>query len=310
MKKIKIGNFYLLKDRANFILVEITQTESFEEKIRWEMIITPSQIFLFLSTLLTTTAMGAIMQGFSPLSKDIVKGFIFSLPLIFILASHELGHILAMRKYGIRSSFPYFIPAPNIIGTFGAIMILREKINESSKILKIGAWGPIAGFIAAIPVSIIGLNLSSIVEASAQQEGMIKLGSPILFSVMEKIIFKVPDGSDLLLHPIAFAGWIGFFVTAINLIPVGQTDGGHIVFSIIPHFHRAISLITSLSLVIFGLIFWYGWIIWGILTLILGIRSIPYLPHQDIGKNEKIIAIISLLIFILSFTIAPIEIKY
>ncbi|MCS7212664.1 MAG: site-2 protease family protein [Candidatus Calescibacterium sp.] len=312
----KIGRFRLILHKANFYIVELEKNYwhqevlglEFRPSVRWEMKITLTHIVLFFLTFLTTTAAGAMMQGYSPISRDLIKGVVFSAPLLFILVAHEMGHIFALWKYGIRSSFPYFIPAPNIIGTFGAIMVLRERIAESSKILKVGAAGPIAGFIAAIPVAIIGLKISSVVAPDqASGEGMIKLGSPLIFSIMEKLFAEGKEG-EILLHPVAFAGWIGFFVTSMNLIPVGQTDGGHIVFSLFPSLHRLLSFVVSFVLLVIGFLFWYGWIIWGVLTLLLGIRASPYIPQRDIGSKEKFIAFLSLLIFVLSFILVPIQV--
>lgn len=315
----KIGRFHIVLHRKSVRILELSDSRFelfvatderfyiYPNLIRWEMRITAFHVVLFVLTFLTTTAAGAMMQGFSPLSRDIIKGTVFSLPLLFILISHEFGHIFVLWKYGIKSSFPYFIPAPNIIGTFGAIVFLREKIFESSKILKIGAAGPIAGFIATIPVSLVGLKLSKVVDPTAVTAETIRLGSPLIFSAMKEIVLGGGD-KDIFLHPVAFAGWIGLFVTSINLIPVGQTDGGHITFSLFPKTHRFLSFFVAFSLLILGFLFWYGWIVWGILTLILGMRTTPYLPKSDIGFKEKLIASISLLIFVLSFVITPIYI--
>lgn len=280
--------------------------------VRWEMKITPIHLILFFSTLLTTTVAGAMMQGINPLSKDVWKGFYFSIPLLFILSCHEFGHIFAMWKYGVRSSFPFFIPAPNIVGTFGAIMVLRERVSRASHIVKIGAAGPIAGFLAAIPIAILGLKLSYIAEIpKSGGDFFIKLGSPLIFSFIEKIFFGNLDSSkDVMLHPVAFAGWIGFFVTAMNLIPIGQTDGGHIVFGIFPSLHRKISLLFVITLFLLGIFFWYGWIFWGVLTALLGLRKIPYSPQKDAGKGEKAIALLAFIIFILTFIVTPIDIQF
>lgn len=305
----RIGRFHFFSRRSNVYVVEFydTGSSSFMAPVRWEMKITPTHFLLFILTFVTTTAAGAMLQGFSPMSSDITKGLVFSLPLLFILISHEVGHLFALWRYGVRSSFPYFIPAPNIIGTFGAIMFLRERIWDASKILTIGAAGPIAGFLASIPVALIGLKMSSVVEPSEIQGEFLKLGSPLIFSLMERI-FTGGTQKEILLHPVAFAAWIGFFVTSINLIPVGQTDGGHIVFSLFPKVHRPLSFAVSLVLVVVGIVFWYGWVIWGILTLFLGMRGSPYVPRRDVGFGGKMVALISLLIFVLSFVLIPIRI--
>ncbi len=278
---------------------------------RWEIKITPLHFLLFLLTFISTTVAGAMIQGINPLSKDVWKGIYFSAPLLFILSCHEFGHIYAMWKYGVRSTFPYFIPAPNIVGTFGAIMVLRERVERASVIIKVGASGPIFGFIAALPVAFIGVYLSDIVSfEGVEGEGFfIRLGSSLIFKLIESIFYHdIPEKAEILLHPVAFAGWIGFFITAINLIPIGQTDGGHILFGLFPKYHRKVSFALALTLFFIGFLFWYGWIIWAILTLILGLRKIPFVPKSDITGRERLIAFISLVIFLLTFMFSPITI--
>ena len=279
---------------------------------RWEIKITPLHFILFFLTFISTTVAGAMIQGINPLSKDVWRGIYFSVPLLFILSCHEFGHIYAMWKYGVRSSFPYFIPAPNIVGTFGAIMVLRERVERASVIIKVGASGPIFGFIAALPVAFIGVYLSDIVSFEGGEEEIffIRLGSSLIFKFIESIFYyDIPEKAEILLHPVAFAGWIGFFITAINLIPIGQTDGGHILFGLFPKYHRKVSFFLAITLFVIGFLFWYGWIIWGILTLILGLRKMPFVPKSDITGREKLIAFISLVIFLLTFMLSPITIS-
>jgi membrane-associated protease RseP (regulator of RpoE activity) len=280
--------------------------------VKWEMRITPIHIILFILTGITTTIAGAMMQGISPISKDVWKGLYFSIPLLFILSCHEFGHIYSMWKHSVKSTFPFFIPAPNIVGTFGAIMVLRERVEKSSEIIRIGSAGPIAGFIAAIPIALIGLKLSNIVDKTQMNDMLsIKLGTPIILSLMQNIIFgKLETTKDIILHPVAFAGWIGFFITAMNLIPIGQTDGGHIIFGLFPKWHRKISFLLVAILFVLGILFWYGWLFWATLTAILGIRKIPYTPIKDIKRSDKILALISLIIFILTFIVSPIQIEF
>ena len=286
-----------------------------EEKkiyVRWDIIIRPIHIILFVLTAITTTIAGALMQGISPLSPDIWKGIYFSGPLLFILLCHEFGHIYSMWKHKIRSTFPYFIPAPNIVGTFGAIMVLREKIQKSSQIIKTGAAGPIAGFVAAIPIALIGLLLSEVVNKT-EVSGVhtIKLGTPLILSLMQNMIFgSLEPSKDIMLHPMAFAGWIGFFITAMNLIPIGQTDGGHIVFALFPSWHRKISFFFIAVLFVLGIFFWYGWLFWAFLTAVLSIKRIPYSPVKDVKFSDKVLAIVAGVIFVLTFIISPFQIEF
>lgn len=274
-----------------------------ESKIRWFFVIKPVHIILFIATVFTTTFFGAIIAGANPLSSGIVKGFLFSVPVLFILGCHELGHIIALRRHGIGSSSPYFIPAPNLIGTFGAIMRVKEPIKTTSALVEVGAAGPIFGFLVAVPITLVGLKLSNIAEV---QEGFLKFGSSLIFDALSRLVIgEVSEGKDVILHPLAFAGWIGFFVTALNLIPIGQTDGGHILFAISGRLHKLLSLLLAGALFAIGFIFWHGWIIWALVAIFLGFRHPPVVDEKR-GRKEKILGALSLLIFVVTFIPAPI----
>jgi membrane-associated protease RseP (regulator of RpoE activity) len=222
-----------------------------------------------------------------------------------ILLTHEMGHYLTSRYHGVGATLPYFIPAPSIIGTFGAFIRMTSPIVHKRALLDIGASGPIAGFIVAIFAVAIGLHYSTVVETPTM-EGM-KLGSPLIFSLISQIIIgPIPDHSDVILHPIAFAGWIGMFVTALNLIPIGQLDGGHVVFAVLGRRHRVISLGMIPILFLLGITGWPGWFLWAILPLIFGINHPPVMDSDSpLDRNRQIIGWISLAIFVLTFTPTP-----
>ncbi len=297
------------EDKGKKLPELITTPAGVSLHLRWDITITKLHIILLFLTILSTTLVGAMLQGISPISTDIWRGLYFSIPLILILFCHELGHIFAMWKNAVRSTFPYFIPAPNIIGTFGAVMILKERVHRSSEIVRIGAAGPIAGFICAIPICILGLYLSSTAEIK-HETGLIKLGTPLIFQILQKLVFgEIQGNKDVLLSPVAFAGWIGFFVTAINLIPVGQSDGGHIAFGLFPRLHRLISSVFVITLFTLGIIFWVGWIVWAIVIAFLSLRAPSYTPEYDISKSEKLIGLASIAIFILTFVPTPISVE-
>lgn len=293
------------------------------------MHLTKTHIALFIATLITTFFAGYLQGG------NIVSGLSFSISLIFILGSHEMGHYFYGRKYGILITPPYFIPVPPpfIAGTMGAFIKIKSQITSKKALFDIGVAGPIAGIIAAVPVLIIGIKLSQIVPVEDIGDiNVIHLGDSMIFSFFVEMIHgNIKDGYDLFLHPAAFAGWIGLFVTALNLIPSGQLDGGHIVYSLFnKKIHSVVSKISVLALIVLGLgtepvvnlfssysinfnipdylLFsgWAGWLIWAFLLVFMGTKHPPTIYEEtDIGTKRKVIAVITLLIFIGSFMPVP-----
>lgn len=225
---------------------------------------------------------------------------------MFILLCHELSHYIASKKHNVKATLPYFIPAPTLIGTMGAFIKIQSPITTRQALIDIGSSGPIAGFIVSLAAVIIGLQMSEIKPIIDHGEGLI-LGDSLLFTFLSKLILgSLSDSQDIFLHPVAFAGWIGFFVTALNLIPVGQLDGGHIAFGILGEKHFTISRILILILIIFGVFFWQGWLIWGILLIILGLEHPPVLLWENsLDKKRRILGWISIIIFIITFTPVP-----
>ena len=191
-------------------------------------------IILFIATFFSTTVAGTLMdaQPGIPFLQQLHRGLPFSITLLTILLFHEFGHYFMAKKHRVEASLPYFIPAPSIIGTFGAVIKMRSPLYSKRSLLDIGAAGPLAGVVVAIPATMIGLYFSEIKPIAGMQGG-ISLGSSLLFSFLSRItIGVVPEHYDIFLHPMAFAGWIGLLVTMLNLIPVGQLDGGHIAYAI------------------------------------------------------------------------------
>ena len=291
-------------------------------------------VVLFIITLGTTFLAGFLQGG------NVTSGIAFSAALIFILGAHEMGHYVYGKRYGVDITPPYFIPAPPVIspiGTFGAFIKIKSPIATKRALFDIGIAGPLVGICAAIPVIIIGIKLSSIVDPSSREfEGGMTLGSPLIFSFLADSFFgKVPDGKDLLLHPVAFAGWIGLFVTALNLIPAGQLDGGHIMYALFPRkWHRRTSLSMVFLLLILGIgtqpiiqllqslwrgipfesykdIYtfdgWLGWVMWAMLLSIMGTRHPPTMDDNiPLDGKRKLLGVIALLVFIGCFTPVPI----
>jgi len=273
--------------------------------------LTKTHVILFLLTVITTTVAGAMLNGVIPWEtpEKIYLGLPFSLTLLFILLVHELSHYLMSRKHHVSASLPYFIPAPSLIGTFGAIIKMKPPIFDRRALIDIGASGPIGGFVVAIIAVIVGLSYSNMVplEELQKTEGSLSLGNSILFYILAKIVLQIdPSKYDIVLHPVAFAGWIGFLVTSLNLLPIGQLDGGHIIYALFNEKHEWIAKITIPVLILLGIIFWEGWLIWAFLMILIGYKHPPVVyPQIQLDRKRKIIGWVSLLIFILTFTPMP-----
>ena len=272
-------------------------------------------LVLFFLTVFTTLLAGALMEGAKILENpvELLKGIPFSFTLMFILGTHEFGHYYYAQKHKVDATLPYFIPAPPflfLIGTFGAFIKIKSPIYRKDALLQIGAAGPIAGFVIAVPALIIGLLLSDVVEKNNIQGALI-LGDSILMKILTWITHpKLMDTQDIMLHPIAFAGWIGLLVTMLNLLPIGQLDGGHVAYAMFGKKQRLIGQIAFIFLIPLSFLS-INWLIWGLLLLIL-MRSVKHPPIQDIhiplSDTDKRIGYICLLIFIVCFIPAPFKI--
>lgn len=210
--------------------------------------------FLFVLTVLSTFWTGARFAGVMPRSLgELALGWSYAVPLMAILLCHELGHYFAARLHGVPASLPYFLPLPELspFGTLGAVITMPERIRSRNALLDIGAAGPIAGLVVALPVLIIGLGLSS-VQAHATG-AYIQEGQSILYVLLKRMVLgAMPEGHDVFLHPTAFAGWVGLFITMINLIPWGQLDGGHIAYALFgPLQNRAAPFVLAAVLALF-----------------------------------------------------------
>lgn len=250
---------------------------------------------------------GAFQQGVNPIEtpSQIVKGVPFALTLIVILLSHELGHYITSKRHSIDVTLPYFIPAPSFIGTFGAFIKMRSPLLDRKALLDIGASGPLVGVAISIPFLIAGLRLSEVTMAA--EPGGAVLGSSILFSVLAKLTLgSLPENCDILIHPMGFAGWIGLLVTSLNLLPVGQLDGGHVAYAVLGEKQNRLSVIIVFFLFVLGFLGWKGWFIWGSLLLIMGLRHPrPLDIWTPLDMKRKIIGWVTLVIFVLTFTPMP-----
>ena len=272
-------------------------------------------LVLFLATLATTITAGAIQQGVNPLLNpwELYRGIPFSFTLLLILGTHEMGHYLVSRRHHLNVTLPYFIPAPPypfIVGTFGAFIRIRSPIRDKRALLDVGCAGPLTGVVVSIPVILVGLKLSTVkLIPGGGGEGLI-LGEPLLFQMLSWVVLgPLSPEHNVILHPVAFAGWIGLLVTAFNLLPVGQLDGGHVSYALFPSRHRLISFLCLLALLVNGLLFWPGWLLWAGLLLLLGMRHPP--PAYDwvpLDRRRKILGIITILVFLLTFTPTPFKV--
>lgn len=261
---------------------------------------------LFVTTIITTLFAGALQQGINPL-KDFSRlweGYPFSVSIMTILLGHELGHYFASKAHRTKATLPYFIPAPSIIGTFGAFIKMKSPILTRKALIDIGATGPLVGFFLSLIACIVGLPMSKIISLKGEE---LILGDSILFFLLVKITLgNIPPGQDVLLHPIAFAGWIGLFVTSMNLLPTGQLDGGHIAYALFGRKHFYISRVTVFGIAVLGVFYWYGWLVWAALLLFFGVDHPPILIwERKLSSNRKGIGWISFIIFLLTFTPAP-----
>ncbi len=263
----------------------------------------------FLMALFTNTlgdSAGGFLTDIFRTPSMLFSGVPFSLAIMGILLAHEMGHYFACRYYGISATLPYFIPAPTIVGTMGAFIRIRSPIHHRSALLDVGIAGPIAGFVLAIPTLVIALGLSRFMVLDPEQAGF-GLGEPLIFKIAAMLLgMTPPPGMDLVLHPIGLAAWFGFFATALNLLPVGQLDGGHIAYALFGRFHKNISHGFLFLLIPLGLFYWQGWLVWTTVLLFLGVRH-PVTVDDSIPLSRRHIWLgwFALVMFVLCFTPMP-----
>jgi membrane-associated protease RseP (regulator of RpoE activity) len=245
------------------------------------------------------------VQWFWESPRQLLLGVPFSLAIMGILLSHELGHYFYCRHYGVRATLPFFIPAPTLIGTLGAFIRIGGFIESRAALFDIGIAGPIAGFIVAVPTMFAGLAMSHPVPVSSDPE--LQFGFPLIYQLAHTLLHHGgPALTHYYLHPVALAGWAGMLATALNLLPGGQLDGGHIVFSISPNLHKYLSWAVVGVLVVMAWYFWVGWMIWAFLLALSGLQqpSVPTWP--GVGRGRRRLALLALAILVLTFTPAPV----
>ncbi len=285
----------------------------------------PFHLLLFLLTTLTTLIVGAHIElnyahdlpvfdwdSISAFLANVlhhpsvlVLGIPFSFTLLGILLTHELGHYFTCRHYGIRATYPYFIPAPTLIGTLGAFIRIKSPIVTRRSLFDVGISGPLAGFIVALPALAVAV-LYSRTAAPLTPPDSIALGNPLTVILLTKLLRPGINPAEVVLHPVGCAAWIGLFATALNLLPAGQLDGGHILYAVLGDRHRLISRGLFVALVPLGIFCWAGWMVWAAILLVLGLRHpVVVVPSDPLDRNRKLLAILAALILVLTFIPTP-----
>ncbi|WP_242392084.1 site-2 protease family protein [Anaeromyxobacter oryzisoli] len=276
---------------------------------------------LFLATIATTALLG---------------GVAFSAALVAILGTHEMGHYVLARRHRVDSSLPYFIPIPFGFGTLGAVIRIRSRLPSRRATLDIGAAGPLAGVLVAVPLLAWGcahsevraVDLASQAHAAAAPFGMLRdwlagraapaaagtgpmvLGDSLLTLAVERLVLgSRPPGTDVFLHPVALAAWLGLFVTTLNLLPLGQLDGGHVVYAWLGGRRaRAIGRVLSAGLLLAGVFVSFSWIVWWALTrFVIRLDHPPALVEEPLSPGRRGIALLSIALFVLTFVPVPVS---
>jgi membrane-associated protease RseP (regulator of RpoE activity) len=280
---------------------------------------------LFGLTFLTTTIVGVVLTlGFEsnrPIDLDqyvsvfavigarplvMLQGLAFSVTLMSILLAHELGHYFACLYYGIDASLPYFLPFPSPIGTLGAFIRIRSPIYTRRALFDVGIAGPLAGFVLLLPAMAIGLAYSKVIPGIAER-GELIFGVPAIQRVLEWVMFPGVRAADIYLHPVARAAWVGTLATALNLLPIGQLDGGHILYAFTADKHKLLSRIFVVALVPLGIIYSRSWLVWAVLLFFFALRHPVICDVAPLGRNRVLLGLAALAIFLLTFTVVPIR---
>lgn len=278
---------------------------------------------LLIATFVSTTAFGSgVATAFARLqplsSSDVFSGYIrlvhldprfwsglwFSLPLVAILLAHEAGHYVACQFWGVDASLPYFLPSPTLLGTFGAFIRIRTPIYTRRVLFDIGASGPFAGFFVLVPMLVVGIWKSQVLPV--QRPGDIVFSTPLLLFAMERLHFGRVLTSSVQLHPIALAAWAGMLATAINLLPLGQLDGGHILYSVLgERGHRLAATVFVGVLIVLGFFYWPWWG-WAVVMFFFGRRHPLIYDSTPVRPGRKWLAVCALLVLVICFSVVPV----
>ena len=301
---------------------------------RWQLGVS---VGLFFLTLVSACWAYAVMRTgasfWAPLAHPslLLVGWEFAATLLVILLAHEMGHFLTARRHGVDQSPPFFIPAPTIFGTFGALILMRSRPPNRRVLLRVAVMGPYGGLLLAIPAAAWGLAHSVPYDPRVlAASDSLSFGSSILFHLLEQLFS--PNGTYVAMHPVALAGWVGLFVTSLNLIPAAQLDGGHIMYALFGRRHERLSLAVVVILLALGLFVHlfpevgpHGasaggtrtgeasggelWIFWALLLFVIGIRHPPVEDERaPLNRGDRLNGLFALVILVLTFV--PVPVKY
>ncbi len=286
-------------------------------------------ILLFAATLVTTTANGArfmqnFLEGMPPVVRDsdlwpwlwlakhpdlFVSGFAFSLSLLAILLVHEFGHYFACRAHRVNATLPWMLPAPTLSGTAGAVIRIRSRIPTANALMDVGIYGPLAGYVASTIAIAVGFLLSTPAPVRAPDAIVRFGGEPLTVRLIHHLLLhwdpRLPGFNHLSPHPILVAGWIGLFITSLNLIPGGQLDGGHVLYAVSPRLHSFTTRVLPYVLLVAGVFFWMGWLLWGGFLLLPAMRHPRVSQDLPLTRGRVLLFVLGLLVLALTFTAMP-----
>lgn len=286
-------------------------------------------VLLLAASAVTTTANGArfmqnFVDGMPPVVRDsdlwpwswlsdhpelFVTGWAFSSALLGILLIHEFGHYFACKWHGIRATLPWVLPAPTLSGTAGAVIQIRSRIPSRDALMDVGIYGPLAGYVASTMAVAVGFALSFNSPANAPAAIVRFGGEPLTIRLLHALLVQwdpsIPSFDNIAPHPVLVAGWIGLFITSLNLIPGGQLDGGHVLYAISPRVHRVFTICLPFALFLAGVVYWMGWILWGLFLLAPAMRHPNVPPEPTLKKGRLILGVVGIVLFLLTFTATP-----
>ena len=285
-------------------------------------------VILFVLTCVTTLGAGTLlMAGYNEAAGNpsfrslgeilarpsiLLTGLPFMITIMGILFCHEMGHYVACRYYGVDASLPYFIPLPlpGGFGTMGAIIRMRSPIHHRGALLDIGIAGPIAGFVVAVAALLLSIG-KAVPYPLNSATGTITVGEPLIFKMIAALMGpELPPGTDSFLHPVSAAAWFGFLVTALNLLPAAQLDGGHVIYALFRAYHRWISRGIAGTMLLLGVFYWEGWLAWFVILLIIRLWHPPTVDDSiPLKPRHYLLAAFGLVMFILCFVPMPITLK-
>lgn len=269
-------------------------------------------VALFVATLATSVVSYAVFFGEAPVGArlpnrgELSDGLAFGSALLAILLAHEMGHYVVARLHGFALSLPWFVPFPNLFGTLGAVIRLRSLPRTRQALLEMGVAGPMAGAVVAFVLLWVSLPWVEPGAPLAEGEPIMVFQDPLLVSVVGFLTTGAPPDRLAVYHPVTMAAWVGCFLTGVNLLPIGQLDGGHVLNAAAPRVARLVSRVGPLLLIAAGY-WWPGWIVWGVLLLLLSAgRPLPVAEHPPLPLRSRVLAALALVLFALTFLPAPI----